>query len=1504
MNEFVNDPSYFETNEMDEILTEVSRRAYVLFPRKELICIMRKLREDEEEEVNRNTTRTMKFISKYSQAHDKVILVIISIDFDSLEIIEMIRATEKRMCFDVKKHAHPIENFESFLDIFLSKSYLETRDSNGLVHRTEDFLQLATSNTAFFGQIDKIFGLLDSENQDQVLTGLKQVTQFCKHKSTSSTYHIPHLPLSISLLSLILHTDCESIVDFSNRYTIIFSQDSKIREEVIQTMLTLTSTCPKANESLIGELINHIRSFDKNTILYSLIAILLQNDSFHNMFCLKGGFTLLLNQLYNAAHSESSDTNGKINLMKKPEEIEDVSDNIKLNHHKHLKYLCLTASSKNIISYIFYSAGRGTVLRRTGTIKNIQRFVTIIKKTNNVDLNPLSLFNPKKINKCKDPLPSTPETSTDIKPNASNDIPVSTHIKSKIKVITSRSKFLVDSDPNLTIIITSHILLAVSQTLKVKRDGYNLYATAKELSPLGYIVEKSQLLPHCVYCEGFIEYANKNDEQVSFISSARSFDDHPVEENNVIDSGKSSTKDSSSAKKTDTGTITSSNSKSNPTTVTETPIFIPPLALELPDDPIQTDFYGLQQNYQKITLYGQTATTTTKTCLINDIAYEAPLSYSPYLICENPYYVLFDLINSNEITENGICRKLIYDILLNYKKEVISTRKQLPSNYLYGKNEQNPEQVVIKTSQCSDVFIISFCHQIDRYCKAISKQLDASNPQGESAYNDCCPVQFQFQGLDKKIELSFRKNVKHITLLFHLLSEYCQNLYSCLSVNDLNPLINLFINNYHVLLDIMYLCLPCCHGNCKDCEFSDIFYFIPAFSLLQYPFLCCFGLAITAQVVELISSVKTISCIGVSIITTIIDFYSWTDIESCDYIQKYIISILNYLILYFQCTAAATYHYLEYNQTRIESKYEELKPLIIDQYCILFNLCSLPTKHIIKLGDLIIGFLNLLYECLSLDISLRTSSKDLCSIINTLLSTYLTLYYQTSQSEVSTRICQKILCIINKIISYKNDITKKILLDKNILSALIKEISLLTDIPILIHSSDLIDSVINKEPANINTNPLSLPFSNTSSNSADKAILLLGLNKKIFKNCELHAELLTSIFLLLVDAEHHCLDKNYSKMFIFDNHDTDFLAILSEHLNNTDTVPIIQQLANNIMNESYDYYVLLRLLCPSLFHIEPFTNKNKVAEGRYGCVFTYDLVISSDYGIINPVIVKILSSRSVNSRNALYTIYSEVAVLNYLKGNHEVTQILDYGVNNNNYWIVTENCLCSLKDILDNKGDTLGNNLRLQIFYRILYCIKFLHSKKIIHGDLKLSNIFARNYHFNETSSICLGDFGSCMHFDTEKQCVGTECIRSPEMFKEKLDIISETTDIWSLGCLFYELMTNDFLFIIDTGGVNYNAILNPNPPIIPEDKNKKLNNPLYSKFIEYLCNPDPVKRPKIEEVIKYFMDNIMKDLKPELPISNEYAENEARKSHPGVGSGVGLSLCHGTNFGVTQFNV
>ena len=75
--------------------------------------------------------------------------------------------------------------------------------------------------------------------------------------------------------------------------------------------------------------------------------------------------------------------------------------------------------------------------------------------------------------------------------------------------------------------------------------------------------------------------------------------------------------------------------------------------------------------------------------------------------------------------------------------------------------------------------------------------------------------------------------------------------------------------------------------------------------------------------------------------------------------------------------------------------------------------------------------------------------------------------------------------------------------------------------------------------------------------------------------------------------------------------------------------------------------------------------------------------------------------------------------------------------------------------------------------------------QKILHRDLKPGNIF-----LDESKNAKLGDFGLARVMNQESMYaqtnVGTPYYMSPEQIKEQK--YNEQSDIWSLGCLVYEM--------------------------------------------------------------------------------------------------------------------
>ena len=100
------------------------------------------------------------------------------------------------------------------------------------------------------------------------------------------------------------------------------------------------------------------------------------------------------------------------------------------------------------------------------------------------------------------------------------------------------------------------------------------------------------------------------------------------------------------------------------------------------------------------------------------------------------------------------------------------------------------------------------------------------------------------------------------------------------------------------------------------------------------------------------------------------------------------------------------------------------------------------------------------------------------------------------------------------------------------------------------------------------------------------------------------------------------------------------------------------------------------------------------------------------------------------------------------------------------------------------------------IIYQIAKGLKYLHSGKIIHRDLKPSNILV-----NSNCSIKICDFGLVRSLATNKdngavltEGVATRWYRAPEVLLGSKSY-SKPADIWSFGCIIYEILAQKPLF-------------------------------------------------------------------------------------------------------------
>lgn len=167
----------------------------------------------------------------------------------------------------------------------------------------------------------------------------------------------------------------------------------------------------------------------------------------------------------------------------------------------------------------------------------------------------------------------------------------------------------------------------------------------------------------------------------------------------------------------------------------------------------------------------------------------------------------------------------------------------------------------------------------------------------------------------------------------------------------------------------------------------------------------------------------------------------------------------------------------------------------------------------------------------------------------------------------------------------------------------------------------------------------------------------------------------------------------------------------------------------------------------------------------------------------------------------------------------------------------------------------------IKYFYQIASALRELHQQQIIHRDLKTANVFmTKNY-----QDLKLGDMNVSKilknHF--AKTQTGTPYYASPEVWRDsKYDT---KTDIWSLGCVMYEICMLRPPF----QGANLDELYQKvqNCEMLPFDS-------LYSQELQNaimkLLNPNPLTRPNCDKILNFEIFNdvriLFKSLKETSP--------------------------------------
>ena len=146
-----------------------------------------------------------------------------------------------------------------------------------------------------------------------------------------------------------------------------------------------------------------------------------------------------------------------------------------------------------------------------------------------------------------------------------------------------------------------------------------------------------------------------------------------------------------------------------------------------------------------------------------------------------------------------------------------------------------------------------------------------------------------------------------------------------------------------------------------------------------------------------------------------------------------------------------------------------------------------------------------------------------------------------------------------------------------------------------------------------------------------------------------------------------------------------------------------------------------------------------------------------------------------------------------------------------------------------------------KIFIQLLNGLKALHDFKILHRDIKSANVFLFK------GGICkLGDLNvsKVARKGLGYTQTGTPYYASPEVWQEKP--YDSKSDVWSLGCVMYEMITLRPPFQAKSMEELYKKVMRGNYPRIPKKYSEDL-----SDAIKLMIQVEAGARPSCEELLK-----------------------------------------------------
>ena len=254
----------------------------------------------------------------------------------------------------------------------------------------------------------------------------------------------------------------------------------------------------------------------------------------------------------------------------------------------------------------------------------------------------------------------------------------------------------------------------------------------------------------------------------------------------------------------------------------------------------------------------------------------------------------------------------------------------------------------------------------------------------------------------------------------------------------------------------------------------------------------------------------------------------------------------------------------------------------------------------------------------------------------------------------------------------------------------------------------------------------------------------------------------------------------------------------------------------------------------------------RIGTGSYGLVFKAKAKNKNQL-----LVIKQLPITSKTTQTDKPSSQSEAQILSQLSNRYIVKYFTSFEESNSLY-IVMEYCEGGdLSSYLSKMSKQISHLPEVQIwkfFIQMSLGLAYIHSKKIIHRDLKSLNIF-----LNKNLDVKIGDLGIAKLLQNTIHAytfIGTPYYLSPEILEEKP--YNEKSDVWALGCILYEMATFKYPYNASNQAALFLKIKNGKYEQIGNHYTHELK-----KMIQCLLGKNYFRRPTMKQVLemKIFLD-------------------------------------------------